>query len=172
MTMTMATPTWFFLRLLWLCAAALALGACQSPPPAAADAPAERRAQVLRAQGFVQTDDGWELQMSGKLLFDFNSDAMAGERREMLARMGRALVEVGVRALRVEGHADDQGSSDYNERLSLRRAQSVAQVLAETGIPRERIDVRGYGASRPLVAGTSEAARQENRRVALIVPAQ
>ncbi len=170
---TMQTTSRFFLRLLWLCAAALALGACQSPPPAAADAQAAaRRAQVLREQGFVQTEDGWELQMSGKLLFDFNSDVMAGERREMLVRMGRALVGVGVRALRVEGHADDQGSADYNDRLSLRRAQSVAQVLAETGIPRERIDIRGYGASRPLTIGTSEAARQENRRVALIVPVQ
>lgn len=127
---------------------------------------------MLREQGFVQTGDGWELQMSGKLLFDFNSDAMTGERREMLVRMGHALVGVGVRALRVEGHADDQGSPDYNERLSLRRAQAVAQVLAEAGIPRERIDIRGYGASRPLVIGTSEAARQENRRVALIVPVQ
>ncbi|RKJ96344.1 OmpA family protein [Alicycliphilus denitrificans] len=171
--MTMQTTSRFFLRLLWLCAAALALGACQSPPTAAADAQAAaRRAQVLREQGFVQTEDGWELQMSGKLLFDFNSDVMAGERREMLVRIGRALVGVGVGALRVEGHADDQGSPDYNDRLSLRRAQSVAQVLAETGIPRERIDIRGYGASRPLAIGTSETARQENRRVALIVPVQ
>lgn len=170
--MTMPTPSRFFLRLLWLCAAVLALGACQSPPPAAADTQAARRAQVLREQGFVQTDEGWELQMSGKLLFDFNSDTVTSARREVLMRMGRALVDVGVRTLRVEGHADDQGQADYNERLSLRRAQSVAQVLAETGIPREQIDVRGYGASRPLVASTSEAARQENRRVALIVPAQ
>ena len=164
---TMTTPTRFFLRLLWLCAAVLALGACQSLPTAQ-----ERRAQVLREQGFVQTDDGWELQMSGKLLFNVDSDVVAGEHREMLVRMGRALIGVGVRTLRVEGHADDQGSPDYNERLSLRRAQAVAKVLEEAGIPRERIDVRGYGASRPLATGTSEAARQENRRVALIVPAQ
>ena len=160
----------FFWRLLWLCTVVLALGACQSAPPA--DAQAALRAQVLREQGFVPTDDGWELQMSGKLLFDFNSDAIASDRRAAVVRIGRALADVGVRALRVEGHADDQGASDYNECLSLRRAEAVAQVLAEAGIPREHIDVRGYGASRPLIAGTSEAARQENRRVALIVPVQ
>lgn len=153
---------------LWL---ALALCACQSPSPAASDSVAARRAQVLRQHGFVQTDEGWELQMSGKLLFDFNSDTMTGERRETVVRMGRALCEVGVDVIRVEGHADDQGSPEYNERLSLRRAQSVAQVLSDTCMPREGIKVRGYGATRPLVAGTTEAARQENRRVALIVPA-
>ena len=162
-----------FLRLAWLCAvvpAMLALAACQGLM--AGDAQAQRRAQVLREQGFQQMGDGWELQMSGKLLFGFNADTLDDERRDMVARMGRALADVDVRAMRVEGHADDQGTSDYNVRLSLRRAQAVAQILAEAGIPREHIDVRGHGAARPLVAGTSENARQENRRVALIVPAQ
>lgn len=165
-------PRWLY-RLLWLCAAAAALSACQSsPPPAAAQVQANKRVQVLREQGFVQHDDGWELQMSGKLLFDFNSGSMPDERREILARIGRALADAGVQALRVEGHADDQGSAEYNQRLSLRRAQAVAQVLAEAGIPRAHIDVRGLGSSYPLVGGNSAAERRENRRAALIVPAQ
>ena len=48
-----------------------------------------------------------------------------------------------VQALRVEGHTDDQGSDTYNERLSLRRAQAVAQALAEAGMERGHISVRG-----------------------------
>lgn len=164
-----------FLRCAAAAVAALALAACQSPP-APVSAPAaeqpDRRAQVLREYGFEQTDDGWELQMSGKLLFEFDSDALQGQRRASVLQMGRALVEVGVQTLRVEGHTDDQGNDMYNERLSLRRAQAVAQVLAEAGMERGRISVRGYGRSRPLVTGGPEGTRKENRRVAIIVPAQ
>ena len=116
------------------------LAACQSLPQAPTSAPqaqqSDRRTQVLREYGFEQTDEGWELQMSGKLLFDFDSDALQGQHRASVLKMGRALVEVGVQTLRVEGHTDDQGSDTYNERLSLRRAQAVAQALAEAGMER------------------------------------
>ena len=167
--MVKQTPCAWMLRLLWLVAAALALGACQSAPHMSDEA---RRAQVLREQGFVQTAQGWELQLSGKLLFGFDSDVVTDESRQKLLRMGRALSEVGVRTLRVDGHADDQGAPEYNERLSLRRAQAVAQVLVDSGIALDHIEVRGLGAKYPVAAGTSEAARQENRRVALTVPVQ
>ena len=103
---------------------------------------------------------------------EFDSDALQGQRRASVLQMGRALVEVGVQTLRVEGHTDDQGNDMYNERLSLRRAQAVAQVLAEAGMERGRISVRGYGRNRPLVTGGPEGTRKENRRVAIIVPAQ
>lgn len=163
-----ASCAWM-LRLLWLVAVALALGACQSVPHMSDEA---RRDQVLREQGFVQTAQGWELQMSGKLLFGFDSDVVTDESRQKLLHMGRALSEVGVRALRVDGHADDQGTAEYNERLSLRRAQAVAQVLADSGIELDNMEVRGLGAKYPVATGTSEAARQENRRVSLTVPVQ
>ena len=169
-----------FPRPLWLCAVALllGLGACQSPPPPPAPAPppvvdqAALRAEVLRAQGFVRVDDNWELQMNSKLLFESNVDEMTGEARQTLLSIGHALADVGISRLRVEGHADDRGTAVYNEKLSQRRAQWVADALVEAGIPRDNIEVRGYGASRPLVAGATDAARKENRRVALIIPAQ
>lgn len=119
------------------------LAACQSLPQAPTSAPqaqqSDRRTQVLREYGFEQTDE----EMSGKLLFDFDSDALQGQRRASVLKMGRALVEVGVQTLRVEGHTDDQGSDTYNERLSLRRVQAVAQALAEAGMERGHISVRG-----------------------------
>ncbi|WP_192884849.1 OmpA family protein [Paracidovorax avenae] len=154
------------------------LAACRAPPapPPAQEAPAapsasERKAAVLRQYGFEPTDSGWELQMSGKLLFDFDSVELNAEGRDGVLRMGRALADVGIDALRVEGHADEQGARAYNERLSLRRAQAVARVLAEAGLPADHIGTVGLGASRPVVQGTSAASRRENRRVAIIVPA-
>lgn len=157
---------------------AAVLAACQAPPapPPVQEAPAapsasERKAAVLRQYGFEPTGAGWELQMSGKLLFDFDSVELNAESHDGVLRMGRALADVGIDTLRVEGHADERGARAYNERLSLRRAQTVARVLTEAGLPADRIDTVGLGASRPVVQGTSAASRRENRRVAIIVPA-
>lgn len=157
---------------------AIGLSACQAPPPAAPAPPAaaapslaERKAAVLRQYGFEQTDAGWELQMAGKLLFDFDSVQLEPQARDRLLRMGRSLADVGIDALRVEGHTDEQGARAYNDRLSLRRAQAVAQVLADAGIPQDRIDAVGMGSGRPVVQGGTVAARRENRRVAVVVPA-
>lgn len=151
----------------------LALGACQSPPPApqAQSSLSTRQVAVLREYGFEQTDEGWELQMAGKLLFEFNADKLAAAQRATVERMGQSLFGVGIARLRVEGHTDDLGGDAYNERLSLRRAQAVAQVLAEAGIPQANIAVHGYGRSRPLPPSSIQGNRKENRRVAIIVPA-
>ena len=64
---------------------------------------------------------------------------------------------------RIEGHTDAVGSRAGNVALSQRRAQSVADFLIAMGVPRSRLDVRGYGPDRPL-PGTSGASAQ-NRRV-------
>jgi len=63
----------------------------------------------------------------------------------------------------IEGHTDSVGGRDFNLDLSQRRAEAVADYLASQGVPRSRLDVRGYGFDRPL-PGRSAAA-QENRRV-------
>jgi outer membrane protein OmpA-like peptidoglycan-associated protein len=157
---------------MWCVAAALALmlGGCQTPP--APEAPAkgltQQQQQVLRDQGFAPSDQGWELQMSGKLLFGFDSAEVGAEARTKVQRLARALMDVGIDRLRVEGHTDDRGSDAYNLRLSLRRAEAVANVLAGEGLARENIEVKGLGRALPVVP--SDAA--ENRRVAIVVPLQ
>ena len=157
--------------------ASVALTGCQASGPLSAGEKkkgsgfSKRQVDALREYGFEPVDDGWELQMSGKLLFDFDSDRLDDSSRALVDRMGRGLSAVGVDQLRVEGHTDDQGSDAYNERLSQRRAQAVAQVLGEAGIPIARIAVQGLGRSRPLVGAGSDVGRRENRRVAIIVPA-
>ncbi len=63
------------------------------------------------------------------------------------------------------GHTDDVGSENYNQRLSRNRAQSVAHYLKTQGIAAGRIDVFGYGKSRPLISEVTPFARRVNRRV-------
>ncbi len=156
----------------WAMAMALVLlmAACQTPsastpPPPPAGLTAQQQ-QVLRDQGFMQGDQGWELQMSGKLLFEFDSAEVGEAARAKVVQLAQVLMKEGIDRLRVEGYTDDRGSAAYNLKLSMRRAQAVTNVLVEAGMPRQNIEVKGLGNALPVVSGNAA----ENRRVAIVVP--
>lgn len=65
----------------------------------------------------------------------------------------------------IEGHTDNVGTPQVNERLSRERAQSVQAWLVSRGIARTRMTVKGYGATRPRAEGDTEEARARNRRI-------
>ncbi len=71
--------------------------------------------------------------------------------------------------IEVAGHTCDLGPAAHNQRLSERRAQAVRDHLVQNGVSADRLVVRGYGEDRPKVANTSDANRQQNRRVELVV---
>ena len=71
------------------------------------------------------------------------------------------------RRVRIEGHTDASGSPRINLDLSRRRAQSVADYLVGAGVDRARVDVVGYGSSRPLP--NTPATSPENRRVMAVL---
>lgn len=67
--------------------------------------------------------------------------------------------------LTIDGHTDDQGSVVYNDTLSLNRARSVRDYLVSKGVDVERVQVRAFGKTKPLIPEDSEYARTRNRRV-------
>jgi len=71
----------------------------------------------------------------------------------------------------VQGHTDSIGSAAYNQRLSERRADSVARYLEDLGVRSSRIDAVGYGESQPRASNVSANGRQLNRRVELHIRA-
>ena len=71
--------------------------------------------------------------------------------------------------MHVEGHADYRGPDEFNQWLSELRAQRVREVLIDLGIPGQRLTAAGFGATKPLVQGHSEAALQKNRRVEFVI---
>lgn len=155
----------------------VALAGCQTPPPpepapvavAARKGLSPEQIAVLKQQGFQLKDEGWELNMSSKVLFGNDSDTVAPASRGDIEKIGRALLGVGIDKLRLEGHTDSVGSADYNQRLSVARAQSVAQVFVGVGMPPANLDARGLGMSMPVADNRTAAGRQENRRVVIIV---
>ena len=71
----------------------------------------------------------------------------------------------------VYGHTDSMGSDAYNQSLSERRAQAVADYLASHGVVAARLGTRGYGETQPIASNDTEEGRAANRRVEIkVVP--
>jgi outer membrane protein OmpA-like peptidoglycan-associated protein len=148
--------------------AVLALTGCQTAPQKGLT-PAQ--IAVLKQQGFELTDEGWAFGLSGKVLFGSDDDSLNRASSEIVERIGKALLAVGINRVRVDGHTDASGKEAYNEQLSVRRATSVAKVLTTAGMKEENIQLRGLGSSVPVATNTTTAGRTENRRVAIVVSA-
>ncbi|MGA9700838.1 OmpA family protein [Pseudomonas sp.] len=149
-----------------LLVALLALGGCQTPPPKGLT-PAQ--VAVLKQQGFELTDEGWAFGLSGKVLFGSDVETLNQPSSEIVQRIGKALLGVGIERVRVDGHTDGSGKEAYNQQLSLRRAKSVATVLTAVGMKEENIQLRGLGSSQPVASNDTAAGRTENRRVSIVV---
>jgi outer membrane protein OmpA-like peptidoglycan-associated protein len=97
--------------------------------------------------------------------FDFDKAALRPENREVLSRIAGVLLASEGFRLFVYGHTDDVGATDYNRDLSLRRANSVADYLQRAGVPKDVMNVKGFGQSSPRVKNADAEGRQKNRRV-------
>ncbi|MCU1782457.1 OmpA family protein [Pseudomonas sp. 13B_2.1_Bac1] len=146
----------------------LALSGCQTAPPKGLT-PAQ--VAVLKQQGFELTDEGWAFGLSGKVLFGSDVETLNQPSTEIVQRIGKALLGVGIERVRVDGHTDASGKETYNQQLSLRRAKSVATVLIGVGMKEENIQLRGLGSSEPVASNATAAGRTENRRVSIVVSA-
>ncbi len=104
---------------------------------------------------------------SDHLKFDFDKADLHPSDKELLSRIAGILLTSPDYTVSVNGHTDDVGTDEYNQRLSERRAQAVRDYLVKAGLPADIMTVTGHGKKRPLVAGTSESARAKNRRVEL-----
>ncbi|AHC37850.1 MULTISPECIES: OmpA family protein [Pseudomonas] len=146
--------------------ALLALSGCQTAPPKGLT-PAQ--IAVLKQQGFALTDEGWAFGLSGKVLFGSDVESLNPASTEIVQRIGKALLGVGIERVRIDGHTDASGKETYNQQLSLRRAKSVATVLTGVGMKEQNIQLRGLGSSEPVASNDTAAGRTENRRVSIVV---
>ncbi|PJJ17119.1 outer membrane protein OmpA-like peptidoglycan-associated protein [Janthinobacterium sp. 67] len=146
------------------------LAACQSTPEVKSPFNAEQIA-TLKDQGFRQTEDGWELSFTDKLLFDFGASSLTAPSRSAILKISAALLKVGIIHMRVEGHTDNEGAEVLNNKLSLARANAVADAMGVAGIARGNIVVNGLGMSKPVASNATKAGQAENRRVTVIVSA-
>jgi OmpA-OmpF porin, OOP family len=128
-----------------------------------------------KKMAFVNADDMKQsIRDSGKvalygLYFDTDKDVTKAESEPTLAEIAKLMKSDPALSLRVVGHTDNQGKSDYNLGLSRRRAASVvAELTGKYGIAAGRLDSFGCGLYSPVASNAAEAGRAKNRRVELV----
>lgn len=115
--------------------------------------------------------DEIKLVMPGNITFPTNQSAIRDDFYPVLGSVAKVLAEYGDTTLAVSGHTDSTGKADYNQSLSMQRAQSVANYLRSQRVISERLSARGYGSAMPIADNKTEAGRSANRRVELdLVP--
>lgn len=103
------------------------------------------------------------------ILFDSGRSTLRGPAREVLSRVAGILLVTPEIALSVEGHTDSTGTERLNQQLSEKRAVSVADYLAESGVALDIISTVGFGESKPIADNESAAGRKQNRRVEIVI---
>lgn len=103
------------------------------------------------------------------VFFDFDESSLTNDARRLLAENARCIESRGYGNVRLEGHADERGSTIYNLSLGQRRADAVRKYLLNIGVGKAELGTLSYGEERPLDRGSSEAAWAKNRRVEFVI---
>jgi outer membrane protein OmpA-like peptidoglycan-associated protein len=113
---------------------------------------------------------GDEIVLGDRIYFDLGLSTIKPKSRPMLANLAKLILDhPEYVAIRVQGHTDESGPDELNQRLSEARAAAVVQMLVELGVPADRLRAQGFGKQRPRAQGDTVEARQENRRVEFII---
>lgn len=128
---------------------------------AARAAEAERQRMIREARATLEEMVFFDYDMS-----EIRNDAATSLRAKVAILRASPQVQ-----LRIEGHADERGSTEYNMALGNRRAESIRQFLVGFGLAENRFEIVSFGEGRPLQQGSNEAAWARNRRGQFVITA-
>ena len=106
-----------------------------------------------------------------RILFEVDQHTLTAEARSILADQAQWLMTNGEYTAIIEGHADEQGTREYNLALGARRANSVMEYLVSQGVASNRLRTVSYGKERPIEVCSEEACYRQNRRAVTVVSA-
>jgi peptidoglycan-associated lipoprotein len=168
------------------------LGACKKdvpppPPPPPAELPdtvgdgqqaldAQNRADSIRAAREAEEARQREVQrvmsvLTAMVFFEYDQSSLTPEGERLLRDKSTILRDNPEVRIRVEGHADERGSTEYNVALGNRRAESVVRFLTSFGLDASRFTTTSFGEERPMDRGESESSFARNRRGEFVVTA-
>ncbi len=159
------------------CIIAVSVSACSKkapetlPPPAVQTAPSAATQQPAAPARIVPGSQAdFVNQMSGRDTIFFDTDRYNIDSEDAAALRAQAewLARYPEKRARVEGHADERGTREYNLALGERRANAAKNYLVSLGISETRITVLSYGEERPAATASNEAAWAQNRRAVTI----
>jgi peptidoglycan-associated lipoprotein len=151
------------------------LAGCPSTKKVAPEAPPAPTTDTSGVDNAAATVDNTDAQgPSGELLskrivyFDFDSSAIRADSQSVVAAHAKYLAANPQQKVRLEGHADERGSREYNIGLGERRGQAVRRALLLQGVAELQLSTVSYGEERPAAAGSDEQAYALNRRVEIV----
>ena len=174
----------------------LVLGACskEPPPPPEPTGPSQEELERMRADSIARAqEEARRLEeerrqreaeearraavaaargtLTEMVFFDYDESAITLEAERILRQKVDILRTSPMVQMRLEGHADERGSTEYNVALGNRRAEAVKQFFASFGIDESRFSMVSYGEERPRVRESNEEAWAQNRRVEFVLTA-
>lgn len=152
-------------NLLAACASETPKEAVEEPTPAVAET--EATAPVEPAQAPVETVEA-AMPEERSVYFPFDVDAVQAADRATVQAHGEYLSKNADVKLRVEGNADERGSSEYNLALGQRRANNVKKLLILSGAQASQIETMSYGEEKPRCAEHNESCWSQNRRADIV----
>lgn len=98
------------------------------------------------------------------IFFDHNAATLRSESEAELERLHQLMTDYPTLEIEIGGHTDSDGSNDYNQKLSERRAKAVVDYLLKKGVETTRMQAKGYGESEPIDSNDTDEGKQNNRR--------
>jgi OOP family OmpA-OmpF porin len=136
-----------------------------APAPAAAPAPAPAPAPAAAPQPPAAT----KVTYAADAFFDFDKSVLKPEGKAKLDDLVGKVKDINLEVIIAVGHTDSVGTDAYNQRLSVRRAESVKAYLVSKGIEKNRVYTEGKGEKQPVADNKTAEGRAKNRRVEIEV---
>ncbi|ROT98950.1 peptidoglycan-associated lipoprotein Pal [Histidinibacterium lentulum] len=104
-----------------------------------------------------------------RVLFEVDQFTLTGTARQVLDGQAQWLMTNGNYTAVIEGHADEQGTREYNLALGSRRANAVREYLVSQGVPAGRLQTVTFGKERPIAVCSDESCYRQNRRAVTVI---
>jgi outer membrane protein OmpA-like peptidoglycan-associated protein len=133
------------------------------------DKQAEEMQKDLEGARIERVGEGIVVTFDSGLLFPINEATLQPEARANIDKLARILAKYDDTNVMVGGHTDATGSDQYNQLLSVRRAETVTETLVGLNVARQRLTVNGFGETQPIATNDTDAGRALNRRVEIAI---
>ena len=142
-------------------------GKCVAPPPPPVAAPAPAAPAPAPAPAPVPTSE--KVSYSADAFFDFDKAVLKPAGKASLDDLVTKLKDINLEVIIAVGHTDSVGTDEYNQKLSVRRAEAVKAYLQSKGVESNRVYTEGKGEKQPVADNKTAAGRAKNRRVEIEV---
>jgi outer membrane protein OmpA-like peptidoglycan-associated protein len=133
------------------------------------DKQADEMRRDLKNATIERVGEGIKITFDSGILFETNSSSLQSVARGNIESLVKILNKYPDTNILIEGDTDNQGTTDYNQKLSERRAQAVADYQTSLGIPDARISTVGLGETNSVASNDTSEGRQRNRRVEVAI---